>query len=149
MPDSFTVSGLVGFLIIMALVGVFWYFIGPFLFKDEKKDASKPAYEHNEPAAYVSTIPTKKDFEIPCTVTIVRFSSFSGALIKLSVVLNGVEVGKLKNGSSMIFPTYLTSNELTFLNPQIKRIPFHFKAESGGNIQITMKSPEAELILKN
>ncbi len=149
MPAGFTATGLFGFLIIMGLVGLFWYFLGPIIFKDEMKDPSKPGTAASKSVSSAPAIPVRRDFDTPCQIVLARLSKFRAAWSAFSVYLNGIEVGKIKNGSTLSFSTFLSTNELKVLFPPgnyTSSTTFH--AASGESVSIIVEYPREGLQVK-
>ena len=149
MPASFTATGLFCFLIIIGLVGLFWYFLGPIIFKDEMKDPSKSGTDASKSASSTPAIPVKRDFDTPCQIVLTRVSKFPAAWTSFRVYLNGIEVGKIKNGSTLSFSTFLSTNELKVLFPNInKTSSTTFHVASGESVRVILEYPGAELQVK-
>ena len=138
--SNFTLGGLLYFIIIIVAIGSFWYFIGPKLFKSGFQDSSEVEIISKKAAGDVLDVPSRKDFETPCQVTITRLSSMIGAFIAVRVLLNGIEVGTLKNGKTLEFQTFIATNEMSVLNPADNtKKSINFIAASEGSVRITFK----------
>lgn len=78
--------------------------------------------------------------EEPCQIILIRLSSFAAALSPFTVVLNGSEVGRIKNDGMLKLSTDYGENELVFrTGPEFTK-PFHFSAKSGGEVTIQFKA---------
>jgi hypothetical protein len=71
----------------------------------------------------------------PCTVSVTRLPSFAGALARHSLILNGTEVGTLKNGASLDVATEYGTNELLIRGTPPDRT-IAFDAVPGGMVRI-------------
>lgn len=90
----------------------------------------------------------KEALEAPCSVSITRLSSMLGAANKVNAVLNGVEVGTLKNGQTLETTTSFRQNKLlmVFTNDNQTR-SLEFEAESNGHVRITLNYAKGLLYL--
>lgn len=74
----------------------------------------------------------------PCTVTFTRGSSVVGAAVVQIVYLNGVKMGPVKNGQSIVFPTFCREN-VVFVTDQYGvafKDEYRFAAQPGGSAAV-------------
>ncbi len=90
----------------------------------------------------------REQLELPCTVSFTRLSSMVGAANKVKVVLNGEEIGILKNGQTLETKTPFRQNKvlMIFTNDNQTRA-LEFTAESIGKVHISLNYPKGLLYL--
>ena len=94
-----------------------------------------PTIEESAEPAVVQHIPVET-FATPCTIHLTRTAHFFGAAAKVTIVLNGVEVGKLGNNKSMVIQTNRSKNELVIKQGKHALAVRRFDATAGGEINI-------------
>lgn len=87
----------------------------------------------NQSAALLESAQNSEPLEFPCSLTITREKSFAGAVVPLTVLLNGVIIGQVKNGENISAAAARKKNVI-----QCPPGPaFAFEAQAGGSIRLS------------